>query len=76
MQGIPTVLMGIVALFFLADRPEDARMFSQAEKELSIARMNRGTSKEASGTLNPGHIKLALTDWKVRLLICNGWSST
>ncbi|KZV90269.1 MFS general substrate transporter [Exidia glandulosa HHB12029] len=64
-EGIPTVIIGIVAMLFLADRPESAHMFSAQEKELAVARMKRGTSKEVEGTLNASHIKLALLDWRI-----------
>ncbi|EJD52982.1 MFS general substrate transporter [Auricularia subglabra TFB-10046 SS5] len=67
-EGIPTVIIGILALLLLADRPEDARMFNPEEKELAVARMNRGASKEVSGTLNTGHIKLAVKDWRVSVV--------
>lgn len=66
-EGISTVIIGVFALLLLADRPEDARMFSPVEKELAMARMNRGASKEVSGTLNTRHVQLAAKDWRIYL---------
>ena len=44
-------------------------MFNPEEKELAAARMNRGASKEVSGTLNTTHIRLAAKDWRVNPIL-------
>ncbi|EJD52976.1 MFS general substrate transporter [Auricularia subglabra TFB-10046 SS5] len=63
-EGVPTVIIGTIAVWALPNRPEDTRMLDPAEKELAISRMRRGTNKEESGTVNVGHIKLAFKDWR------------
>lgn len=52
-SGIPAFVLGFFTLFFLPDRPETTRYLSDGqERELAIARVNRGTQSEVGGTIN------------------------
>lgn len=68
-EGLPTVLLGFVCYYLLANRPSEARWLSDAEKQIVIAAM--ATDAEPSST---GHfrafskLRLALSDSKVWLL--------
>src|SRR5262245_41561105 len=44
-EGIPAVLLGVVCLFVLTDRPADARWLSPAEREWLQKRVDGGESK-------------------------------
>jgi len=69
-EGIPTVILGIFAMFYLPDRPENPRsanFFTEEERGLQIARMNRYSSRSTPGTVNKKHVMEALTDWRVYL---------
>lgn len=70
LEGLPTVLLGVVCYFLLANRPSEASWLSEAEKQIVLA----GLAKD-SDTASPGgdtgilrKLKLALTDPKVWLL--------
>jgi MFS transporter, ACS family, tartrate transporter len=50
LEGLPTVLMGVACLFFLTDRPEQAKWLSDAQRGWLSARMEkeRGEKKAAA----------------------------
>lgn len=51
LEGIPTVLMGLVCLFYLTDRPEQARWLSNEQRNWLSARMaQERAAKKTSGT--------------------------
>ena len=41
MEGLPTVLLGVVALFYLTDRPEQASWLTPAQRDWLTTRMNQ-----------------------------------
>ncbi len=50
LEGIPSVLMGIVVLFYLDNNPQSAKWLSSEEKELLISRLHREEEiKKAAG---------------------------
>lgn len=51
-QGVPTVLLGVLCLFFLPGRPESTSFLTHVERKLAIERMNRGTSGDIGATVN------------------------
>jgi D-galactonate transporter len=65
-QGLPATLLGIVAYFYLQDKPEDARWLSASEKETLRTRLEQDHRHVASA----GHASLGqmLRDRKVYLL--------
>ena len=69
LEGLPTVLMGILVLFVLTDRPEQARFLSTEEKAWITRTLARErASKEANGRMT---LWQALVDPKVLLLSLN-----
>lgn len=46
--------MGIIAIAFLPDRPEMTKFFDEDERQIAIARMNRGISGDNGLILNKG----------------------
>lgn len=52
LQGIPSILMGLVALFFLPDRPDMTKFLDEDERKIAVARMNRGVSGDKGLVLN------------------------
>ena len=68
-EGIPTVLIGIVTLFVLTDRPEQAKFLTAEEKAwLSAKLKSERAAKEAVKTFN---IWQGMFDPKVLLLALN-----
>lgn len=41
-EGVPTVLLGVCAMFVLPNRPEETKIFNEQEREIALERMNRG----------------------------------
>lgn len=52
MQGIPAVLLGIIAIFFLPNRPEMTKFFNEDERKIAISRMNRDMSGDSGYNIN------------------------
>lgn len=53
LEGLPAVVLGLVTLFFLTDRPRDAKWLSPAEREyLEGALAAEGRAKEVTGRLS------------------------
>ncbi|OJD13366.1 hypothetical protein AJ78_06178 [Emergomyces pasteurianus Ep9510] len=65
-EGLPSVVVAVVALLFLPDRPETSKFFkNEAERQLAIERMNRGQKSEGHGVLVMKHVISGFKDWKV-----------
>ena len=45
-EGIPTILLGILSLFILPDRLEETSVLTEREREIAMERMNRGTKAD------------------------------
>lgn len=66
LEGIPSVLLGVVTFFALANHPDSAPYLSSAEKSLLRARMQRQTGYSVSGQIaHKEDIIKGFTDWKV-----------
>ena len=68
-EGIPSVLLGVTTLWFLTDRPADAKWLSPAEQEHLDATMRT----EAADIARRGQVSLRLallhpTVWRLSLL--------
>ncbi|KAF8137298.1 major facilitator superfamily domain-containing protein [Boletus edulis] len=51
-EGVPTVLLGMLCLFILPGRPESTNFLTNAERKLAMERMNRGTSGDIGAVVN------------------------
>ena len=68
-EAVPTVIIGIVTLFVLTDKPEQAKFLTQPEKDwLSAKLLSERKAKEAIKTFT---LWQGLTDTKVLLLALN-----
>ena len=52
-EGIPSILIGLVTITVLPDRPEEAAMFTNKERGLAIERVNRGTKADVGRVIQP-----------------------
>ena len=50
LEGIPSVLLGVVVLWFVCDRIEDAKWLNDAEKKVVLARMAREVQPQTPQT--------------------------
>ncbi len=66
-EGIPTVLLGLLVTQILPGRPEETSFLDDKERKLQLERMNRGTGADYGRTLNKRHIVAAFCDWRVSL---------
>jgi MFS family permease len=64
-EGIPTFLLGIIALFFLPNRPESTPFFDEEERKIALRRRNLGTSGDNGNVINKQHVVDAFMDWRV-----------
>jgi D-galactonate transporter len=65
LQGLPATLLGIVAFFYLQDKPEDARWLSPAEKAIVRAELD---SDQHAGSASHGSFWQLLRDPKVYVM--------
>ncbi|KZT57877.1 MFS general substrate transporter [Calocera cornea HHB12733] len=64
-EGFPAVIVGLLCMKVLPDRPDTMTWLSPEEKRLAVKRMNRGGKKERAHTLNLRHVWRAAKDIKV-----------
>ncbi|KAJ7717634.1 MFS general substrate transporter [Mycena maculata] len=64
-EGIPALLMGLVSIFFLPNRPESTSFFNGRERTIALDRMNRSTSGDVGAKVDRPHILMAFRDWRV-----------
>jgi ACS family tartrate transporter-like MFS transporter len=68
-EGVPTMILGVLVLFILTDRPEQATFLTQPEKDwLSRTLKAERAAKEANGRMK---VWRAMVDPKVLLLALN-----
>src|SRR3954462_633848 len=76
LEGIPTVLLGIVCFFFLTDRPAEAKWLSDPQRAWLVGRLD----EEAARKKPIGHIslwQLATNKYFITMaLVCAGASAT
>ncbi|KAI9653716.1 MAG: hypothetical protein M1831_005744 [Alyxoria varia] len=71
-EGLPSVLAGVITLFWLADNPETAWFLTPDEKALVRARLRRQTGFTDSGQkVHKEDVIATFKDWKCWLL-CSG----
>ncbi|KAJ7689412.1 MFS general substrate transporter [Mycena rosella] len=66
-EGLPAVVMGLVALFFLPNRPESTTFFNERERAIALERMSRGTSGDSGIKIQKAHIFMAFRDWRASI---------
>ncbi|KAI0049241.1 MFS general substrate transporter [Auriscalpium vulgare] len=64
-EGIPAVLLGVVALFLLPNRPDSTTFLTEDERALAFERANRDTSGDVGYMVNKSHIGNAFRDWRI-----------
>lgn len=64
-EGSPTIVLGIVAMFLLPNRPEETTYLNEEERQLAVERMNRGISGDTGRVVNSKHILAAFKDWRI-----------
>ncbi|KAJ8595816.1 MFS general substrate transporter [Rhizopogon salebrosus TDB-379] len=65
LEGMPTILLGLVCLVMLPDRPESTPFLTEAERKIAINRMNRGTRGDVGAVVRRSHVIAAFQDWRI-----------
>ncbi|KZT52862.1 MFS general substrate transporter [Calocera cornea HHB12733] len=64
-EGFPAVIVGLLCIKILPDRPDTATWLNEDERQLAVMRMSRGGLKEKPRTINMRHVWMAIRDWKI-----------
>lgn len=64
-EGTPPIILGILTVFYLPNRPESTSFLNERERQIAVNRMNRATSGDIGATVNKAHIGAAFRDWRV-----------
>jgi len=68
-ESIPTIILGVIILFYLTDAPKDAKWLTSAEKDLLIARLAQERQDHpASHTSELRHALLSPDVWSLGFL--------
>ncbi|KAH7334907.1 major facilitator superfamily domain-containing protein [Rhizoctonia solani] len=62
-EGIPTILVGLLAFLVLPSRPEATNRLNEAERKLALRRLRREVAPEGN-QINWKHVIASLTDYK------------
>ncbi|KAI9638179.1 major facilitator superfamily domain-containing protein [Dioszegia hungarica] len=63
-EGCPSVLLGIVAFFFMPGRPETSRYLTEDQRTLCLTRLNRSAGVSSELGIDWKGVKRCATDWK------------
>ncbi|KAF8678859.1 mfs general substrate transporter [Rhizoctonia solani] len=66
-EGLPTILVGLLAFLVLPSRPEKTHWLNEAERKLASTRLAREVVSEGN-RINWQHVVLSLTDYKAWLV--------
>ncbi|KAI9067862.1 MFS general substrate transporter [Trametes sanguinea] len=64
-EGLPSVIIGLLSMVILPNRPEETTLFNEKEREIALERMNRGIRADVGRTVNKSHIYAAFKDWRI-----------
>ena len=65
LEGLVTVIAGLLSFYILQDYPETARFLSEPERKLATRRLREdGQSSNTSEKFHWSEVKKSFTDWK------------
>ncbi|CAE6480978.1 unnamed protein product [Rhizoctonia solani] len=62
-EGLPTILVGLLAFLILPSRPETTKRLNETERKLALSRMRKEVAPEGN-EINWKHVIASLTDYK------------
>lgn len=68
LEGLPSLVLGVVTLFYLTDRPRQAKWLPEDEKEWIVGELEREQQQKATGSGMANQIRAALLDPRTVLL--------
>lgn len=51
-EGTPTIVLGVLCMLLLPNRPEETNFFNEEERKLALERINRGLKVDVGRTIN------------------------
>lgn len=70
-EGIPSVILGVVAYLYLTDKPQSAHWLTAEEQELLLARMQRERKREPAASVKTSLLKELSSPTMILLCLCN-----
>lgn len=70
-EGVPSVILGVVAYFYLTDKPEKAEWLTDEEKQLLLGRMERERQREPAAKVKISVLKELSSPTMILLCLCN-----
>lgn len=64
-EGLLTVVVGVISKWWIADWPETAKFLNDAEREILISRLAQDTGEARMDHLDKKAAKRIVTDWKI-----------
>ncbi|KAI0078355.1 MFS general substrate transporter [Panus rudis PR-1116 ss-1] len=64
-EGVPTVLLGLLAMIVLPDRPEETPFLNEEERKIQLERRSRGLQADFGRVVNKSHVYSAFRDWRI-----------
>ncbi|KIY66474.1 MFS general substrate transporter [Cylindrobasidium torrendii FP15055 ss-10] len=64
-EGIPAVILGVLTVALLPNRPERTKLLTEREREIALHRMHKVARGDVGYTVNRAHIWMAFKDWRV-----------
>ncbi|RPD61293.1 MFS general substrate transporter [Lentinus tigrinus ALCF2SS1-6] len=64
-EGLPTILIGLLSLVVLPNRPEETTIFTEKEREIALDRANRGIKADTGRVIKREHVIDAFKDWRI-----------
>ena len=55
-EGVPTVLIGLLAMIILPNRPEETKIFNEKEREIALDRGSRGLKADTGRVVKRGEV--------------------
>jgi ACS family tartrate transporter-like MFS transporter len=71
LEGLPAIVLGVVTVFYLTDRPRDARWLDAAEKEHLLAALARESAAIAPGATDAANAASAADNWSLARAVAN-----
>jgi len=70
-EGVPSLILGVVAYFYLTDKPEKAQWLDNDEKQLLLNRIERERKREPAATVKTHLLKELSSPTMILLCLCN-----
>jgi ACS family 4-hydroxyphenylacetate permease-like MFS transporter len=71
LEGVPSVILGVIAYYYLTDNPRKAHWLTDEERELLLARIERERKREPAAQVKTGLLRELSSPTMILLCLCN-----